>query len=178
MTHFYLKPRKDLIRKRVHLKFKERFNIHQKASQSMTNRVMSNYCHILVIFHQYSATMSQQDNYYDQEIITHFNFPNRIFRLNSHEIETTQWAKKWKRIITDYATSPNAQTIDAKYHNPLIINNIIMSGPQMLKLLMQSIIIDNFVSGDGENQASVKMQSIITDYHILLQLISVILQTA
>ena len=87
MTHFDLKPRKDLIRKRVHLKFKERFNIHQKASQSMTNRVMSNYCHILVIFHQYSATMSQQDNYYDQEIITHFNFPNRIFRPNSHEIE-------------------------------------------------------------------------------------------
>ena len=32
------------------------------------------------------------------------------------------------------------------------------------------IITDNLVSGDGKNQASVRMQSFITDYQILLSI--------
>ena len=33
---------------------------------------------------------------------------------------------------------------------------------------MQRIVTDNLVSGDVKNQASERMQSILTDYHILL----------
>ena len=41
------------------------------------------------------------------------------------------------------------------------------TGNQRSKM-MQSIIDDNLVSEDGENSGERRMQSIITDYHILL----------
>ena len=62
-----------------------------------------------------------------------------------------------------HVTKPSNLTIDAKCHIPIMSRNL------TIILLMQSIITDNLVSGDGKNQASVRIQSIITDYHILLQ---------
>ena len=66
-------------------------------------------------------------------------------------------------IITDYVTSPNAQTIDAIYHNRLWHEY-----PLLIHVDAKYHYWQFIVSWDGENQASVRMQSIITDYHILL----------
>ena len=87
---------------------------------------------------------------------------------NRKSVSTDSRATKWKNIITDSVASPNAQTIDAKYY---------CSSWKLIEIMTQvtsAHTVDEkyhnwqFGIRRWRKTASVIMQSIITDYHILL----------